>query len=256
MTIHSANHNISGLRVNHHSIVEQHLSQNYGELQCDMLIDKVKQKYQLFPNEALYVIDCKYAQLEPLSDNFCEIVQHDGHHHNDISLLYTHVDQKNYDALVRWVEAMLDGMFGQWSEFQPEIDVVSCLYLSRDGKVILKSTTPLIFDSNGVMRYSLGKLTNLSGIVPFPHFNYRFEGPNRQKALEFYHQKIESYNILSPRETEILQLIGTGLSSEQIGKQLSISRLTVDKHRRNIIDKLDTTSAIEAFNLCKNAGFF
>ncbi|NND06064.1 MAG: helix-turn-helix transcriptional regulator [Saprospiraceae bacterium] len=256
MRNYTTKYNFNGLRVHHNDIIRKHLNQDYGEIEAEDVVDKLKMNYKLLPNETLYVIDCKHAQLEPLSENFNKIIGHSGPHKNDISLLYTHVGDNNYTALIRWVETMLEGMFGQWGEIEPQQDVVSCLYLSRDKKVILKSTTPIVFDSNGTMRYSLGKLTDLSELIPFQCFNYRFEGPNSQKIIDSFHKKMESFNILSPRETEILNLIGSGLSSEEIGKQLFISRLTVDKHRRNIIEKLEVKSALEAYRRCKNLGFF
>lgn len=45
---------------------------------------------------------------------------------------------------------------------------------------------------------------------------------------------------LSERELEILQLICRGLSNQEIGEKLFISKRTVDKHRANILDKTGT----------------
>lgn len=248
-------YNISGLRVNHEALINQHLSQDYGDLRGDLMIDKLREEYKVLPNEALYVIDCKNAQLEPITPNFDRIIGIDGSHQNDLSTLYTHVSDLNYEALVRWVETMLDGIFSTWKDLLPEKDVLRCLYLTKDNRVLLKSTTALVFDSKGTMRYSLGKLADLTEIVPFQYFTYRFDGPNSKKVRETYQCKMKSVNVLSARETEIIRLIGAGNSSEQIAGDLFISRLTVDKHRRNIIEKLSVSSATAAFNRCKNLGY-
>jgi DNA-binding NarL/FixJ family response regulator len=45
---------------------------------------------------------------------------------------------------------------------------------------------------------------------------------------------------LSTRELEILDLICKGLSNQEIGDELHISKRTVDKHRANILSKTDT----------------
>lgn len=45
---------------------------------------------------------------------------------------------------------------------------------------------------------------------------------------------------LSAREREVLQLIAEGKSSPEIARVLHISSHTVDTHRRNIMEKLDT----------------
>lgn len=43
--------------------------------------------------------------------------------------------------------------------------------------------------------------------------------------------------ILSEREKEILQLICQGLSNQEIGNRLFLSKRTIDKHRANILSK-------------------
>ena len=50
---------------------------------------------------------------------------------------------------------------------------------------------------------------------------------------------------LSPRETEIMKLLAAGLSSKQIAMQLSISKNTVDTHRRRILDKIGCNNLAE-----------
>jgi len=52
-------------------------------------------------------------------------------------------------------------------------------------------------------------------------------------------------DILTPREMEVLQLIGEGLTNRAIGKQLSISVKTVERHRTKLMAKLDAHSIVE-----------
>jgi len=56
---------------------------------------------------------------------------------------------------------------------------------------------------------------------------------------------------LTPREVEVLKLIAEGYKSREIGDYLSISINTVDKHRANLMRKLDlhTASALTHFAL-------
>jgi len=49
--------------------------------------------------------------------------------------------------------------------------------------------------------------------------------------------------VLTPREVEVLKLIGEGYKSREIADYLFISINTVDKHRANIMKKLDLHSA-------------
>ena len=63
--------------------------------------------------------------------------------------------------------------------------------------------------------------------------------------LEDYIRKLkrtgsdDSYEILSPREREILQLVAEGNSSKEIANLLNLSVYTVETHRARIMQKLD-----------------
>jgi DNA-binding NarL/FixJ family response regulator len=50
---------------------------------------------------------------------------------------------------------------------------------------------------------------------------------------------------LSKREKEVLVLISEGMTSQGIGKQLFISKYTVETHRKNILRKLELSSSTE-----------
>jgi len=52
------------------------------------------------------------------------------------------------------------------------------------------------------------------------------------------YQKQKEQNILTERETEILKLIAEGLPYKEIAEKLFISAKTVEKHKRNISEKL------------------
>jgi len=49
----------------------------------------------------------------------------------------------------------------------------------------------------------------------------------------------ESYDGLTPRQREVLTLIAEGLSNQDIGSRLGISVRTVERHRENIMDRLN-----------------
>lgn len=53
----------------------------------------------------------------------------------------------------------------------------------------------------------------------------------------------EPDSALSDREVEILLLISEGLSNQEIGDRLFISKRTVEKHRANILDKTNCRNA-------------
>ncbi|MCB0112563.1 MAG: response regulator transcription factor [Caldilineaceae bacterium] len=70
-----------------------------------------------------------------------------------------------------------------------------------------------------------------------------------QVVLEFSvrgdDKHMDPLDCLSPRELEVLTLIGQGLTNQAIAELLSISRKTVDKHRSHLIQKLQVSSRAE-----------
>jgi two-component system, NarL family, response regulator NreC len=55
----------------------------------------------------------------------------------------------------------------------------------------------------------------------------------------------DSYELLTPREREVLQMIAEGRSNKEVATALNISLYTVETHRRNLQDKLNLHSLAE-----------
>jgi RNA polymerase sigma factor (sigma-70 family) len=72
-----------------------------------------------------------------------------------------------------------------------------------------------------------------------------------QMLLENYMSQIrdrdleDSYELLTPREREILQLIAEGKSNKEMAASLEISLYTVETHRGNLMEKLNLHSVPE-----------
>ena len=60
---------------------------------------------------------------------------------------------------------------------------------------------------------------------------------------------------LSEREIEVLKLIAEGLNTKQIAYELSISKNTVDVHRRHIMEKTECNSAAELIKYAIREGY-
>jgi DNA-binding NarL/FixJ family response regulator len=59
--------------------------------------------------------------------------------------------------------------------------------------------------------------------------------------------KLSAVDRLTPREREVLQLIVEGNSNSEIARKLKVSQKTVEKHRGNLMSKLevhDTASIV------------
>jgi DNA-binding NarL/FixJ family response regulator len=55
----------------------------------------------------------------------------------------------------------------------------------------------------------------------------------------------EQFDILTPRELQVLKLIAEAYTSKQIAQELVISVKTVERHRQNILDKLGMSDRVE-----------
>jgi len=56
---------------------------------------------------------------------------------------------------------------------------------------------------------------------------------------------LNTNNLLSQREIDVIRLIAEGLSMKEIGEKLFISPRTVESHKNNILSKLELTSTID-----------
>lgn len=68
-------------------------------------------------------------------------------------------------------------------------------------------------------------------------------------------EAVNKVNPLSEREMEVLHLFVKGYNGKQIAEYLSISKNTVDTHRRRIMDKLGCASMVELTKYAIKEGF-
>jgi len=76
---------------------------------------------------------------------------------------------------------------------------------------------------------------------------YYLSAPLSERAIQAYVEKaksvaLDSYDMLTDREREVLQMMAEGQASKEIASRLSISPRTVDVHRSNVMRKLDMHS--------------
>jgi DNA-binding NarL/FixJ family response regulator len=94
--------------------------------------------------------------------------------------------------------------------------------------------------------------TDLVQAIQAAHRGGIFLSPSiSRKVIEEYVQQastaaeLDSYETLTDREREVLQLIAEGSSTRQIAEQLHISVKTVETHRAHLMDKLELRSTAE-----------
>jgi DNA-binding NarL/FixJ family response regulator len=62
---------------------------------------------------------------------------------------------------------------------------------------------------------------------------------------DFVERGQEEFDVLTPRELQVLKLIAEAHTSKQIAQELVISVKTVERHRQNILDKLGMSDRVE-----------
>jgi two-component system response regulator NreC len=61
--------------------------------------------------------------------------------------------------------------------------------------------------------------------------------------------------LLTEREQQLLALLGSGLTNDEVARELQLSRFTVQLHRRNIMGKLGLHSTPDLIRYAVNKGF-
>ena len=107
---------------------------------------------------------------------------------------------------------------------------------------------PMIISPNGNFRlmacvYSLAK-----------DENHRAKIINTRTGEVRIMSRKDYEDVLSVRELEVLRLIDQGKLSKEIADILSISINTVNRHRQNILEKLNADHAIEACKVARVMG--
>jgi len=75
-----------------------------------------------------------------------------------------------------------------------------------------------------------------------------------KSAAEVRKKSHELFDLLSPREVEVLLVLTDGLSNKAAAHQMSLSVRTVEMHRANALSKLKIKSVAEVMRLARDAG--
>jgi two-component system, NarL family, response regulator NreC len=94
--------------------------------------------------------------------------------------------------------------------------------------------------------------SDLINAIHAVHQGKAFFSPTISKMLvEDYMRQMQqrgiedTYELLTPREREVLQLLGEGKSNKEIATRLDLSLYTVETHRSNMLEKLNLHSTAE-----------
>lgn len=120
---------------------------------------------------------------------------------------------------------------------------------------IIQNTTPLQFDDSHKPIIGMAHYTVLEGDIKMDICACAKYLNDKNEYETLFYQNESTSNLLSfisNRERDVVRLIITKKTSEEIANKLNISKHTVDTHRRNILKKLHIDSTFELVNYFKN----
>ena len=129
----------------------------------------------------------------------------------------------------------------------PEL-VKSLIKMGVDG-YLLKNTTPTELDE-AIEAVAEGQRYIAKGVHLSSAHSKSDTCPKPNEITDGFQKKLG----LSRREQQIFNLICQGLTGQTISNQLSISRHTVETHRKNILRKLNISSSLELIRFAVKQG--
>jgi DNA-binding CsgD family transcriptional regulator len=109
----------------------------------------------------------------------------------------------------------------------------------------------------GYPAFYMNIFTNINHLVKGDNYWGRIEVGKTEKTIKHFRTgdfMNTQGDLLSVRELEILQLISKGLESEEIAKNLFLSVHTIEKHRKNMLQKMgarNSTAMVELAKMCR-----
>ncbi|WP_372808458.1 response regulator [Pontiella sp.] len=147
------------------------------------------------------------------------------------------------DSLPYFRSALPDAKIIILTQSDDQADVLRAIGRGASGYLLKSATLSQITD--GIRSVMKGGAPLDAGVARFIVASLQSKLPNDQVAID-----------LSPREYEILTLIGDGLVKKEIAEQLNISYSTVDTHVAHIYEKLEVSNAPSAINKAHILGLF
>ena len=161
----------------------------------------------------------------------------------------------DYNIVTRLIQATLQ--FASEHNVSKDVGFFLTYRIRRkDGSYIkvLRQSNVYETDPNGKIISNISMLTDISFIDTSEKVQWRFEAPglDKQEFKRYITRQYEGF--FSERELEVIQLLRNGFTSDAIARKLTISKHSVDGHRRKMLSKSNCTNTIDLINFSKNNG--
>ncbi|MCC6289406.1 MAG: response regulator transcription factor [Chitinophagaceae bacterium] len=189
--------------------------------------DYLKSLQDLFNKSAGFICKASYSNAE-------DCMKDNAYLHVDIAIVDIQLPGMNGIQLVKWL-----------TERNTDILCMMCTAYEENEKVFLA----LEAGAHGYILKSASTAEILEAVIDLKNGGSPMSNQVARKVVQSF-RKISApaaYQ-LTPRESEVLQLLSKGLLYKEIAQQLHVSSETVRRHCFNIYDKLHVHNRTEALN--------
>lgn len=199
----------------------------------------------------IYIFDCSISRFHYLSENVHKILGYDRERLLAQKMIFLkeilHPDD---------VHAMFECTKKSWEFIKSVPDLkrksfkTACDFRVKkaDGQYIrlLQQNMVMNLDKKGNILYVLGLCTDITHWHKDNQIILSIVGPEEEQSFycTYPGKTLETHNLLSKRQKQILRLLADGFCSREISEKLHISQHTVNVHRRNMLDKLNLHNTI------------
>lgn len=198
------------------------------------------------PNIKVLIVEDQHIVAEGLRYVLekCEEIEIIGHAYNGLQAIQKLEDEEVNVVLLDIHMPVMNGLdtCKKISASFPEIKVIA-LTMSDRGSMVQQML------KNGASGYLLKNCTR-SELEEAIKTVYNGDNFISNKANQALIQRLSGapkksqYIELTPRESEVLQLIGEELTTAEIAKKLFLSSNTIETHRRNLLEKFQVKNSI------------
>lgn len=203
----------------------------------------------------LYVHDVAQQRNVFVSENFTKITGHAVDKFiNDTQFLYSIIVPSELERVLSIAKWSLNYLLNS-NECDRKGAKLRVIYriVAADGRILCLQDEVFFaeWDDNGRLAMVAGFLTDISHLKK----HYKVEGVLEAGGKIIPIPLISEKKLFSLRETEILKLAYSGLSSKQIAEKLQISTNTINNHRANMLRQHEAKNFIEVLKIAKEWGF-
>jgi DNA-binding CsgD family transcriptional regulator len=225
------------------------LLSNYQEHFPHQLVEQTIE----YPNQFFYIVDIPKTEIAYTSKNIEQVLGYE-RSQNNIPFLYEKIHPEDLPIVLEAVDLVHHLILSKSA--RPFINSIHLDYRIKHQKGhyirLLRQSTVTSVNQYLQPLYYMSTCTDITSHKPTGKVEVKFYGDDfGNQTFDTHPHYQEVVSKLNAREHQVLVLLKEGKTSEQIGKELFISKNTVDTHRRNMLRKTETKNTMELISFAE-----